>query len=152
MIRYQHRVRPRFVDTDAFGMIHHSAHLFYVEEAKFSMMAHPDYFGLRLLGEAERFVVTRLTMKYVRSTHYRPDAELIVDLSMTCVENMLVQFDHVVSDGAGAVSKGSSVHVAIDADGRPLSELPPQFGATYLRLESGHADPRERHDLTAGMH
>jgi acyl-CoA thioester hydrolase len=152
MIEFRHRVRPRFVDTDAFGMIHHSAYLFYVEEAKFAMMAHPDFFGLRLVGEPERFVVTRLTMKYVRSTHYRPDAELIVDLSLRCVENLLVHFDHVVSDGAGAVCKGTSVHVAIDADGRPLSELPPHFRATYRSLESSHADPGQRHDLPAGLH
>lgn len=152
MIEFQYRVRPRFVDTDAFGMVHHSAYLFYVEEAKFSMMAHPDFFGLRLADEAERFVVTRLTMKYVRSTQYRPDAELLVHLSMRCEENLLVHFDHVVSDGSGAVCKGSSVHVAIDADGRPMSALPPRFRANYLRLESSHADPCERHDLTAGLH
>ena len=79
---FTHRLRTRFAETDAMGIIHHAAYLPYLEEARVEYLraiGHP-YDAVRggEAGDAREFPVLEVSVQYRQPLHF--DDEVAVSL------------------------------------------------------------------------
>ncbi len=135
---FTHRLRTRFAENDAMGIIHHAAYLPYLEEARVEYLrsiGHP-YDSVRAgdaaSGEANGrdFAVLEASVEYRRPLHF--DDEVDVALLIGAVTGTTFQIAYLLSVGGEARATAVTVHGCVDGRGRP-ARLP----AWVRRFENG---------------
>lgn len=118
---FRHRLRTRFAETDAMGVIHHAAYLPYLEEARVEYLraiGHP-YDSVRA-GEADdarEFPVLEVSVHYRQPLYF--DEETDVSLRIGAVRGATFQIAYLVAVGADARATAVTVHGCVDGTGRP---------------------------------
>jgi acyl-CoA thioester hydrolase len=119
--RFVHRVRTRFAETDAMGVIHHAAYLPYMEEARlayFRQLGHP-YDEVRADGlEAP---VLEISVRYRRPLDF--DEVVAVHLWGGAVTRTTFQLAYLLTVGDEVRATAVTVHGCVDATGK-ASRLP----------------------------
>ena len=126
--RYVHRVRTRFAETDAMGIIHHAAYLPYLEEARVAYLrtlGHP-YDEVR--GDGLDIAVLEVAVQYRRPLHF--DDEVDVHLWAGAVTHTTFQFAYLLTVDADVRATAVTVHGCVDANGR-ASRLPSWVGEIF---------------------
>jgi acyl-CoA thioester hydrolase len=120
--RFVHRIRPRFAETDAMGIIHHSAYLPYLEEARVELLraaGHP-YDELRRhgidLAVLELYVRYRMPLRF--------DDEVDIHLAVGKLTRTTFQIGYLLQVAGEARSTAVTVHGAVDGGGR-AARMPP---------------------------
>jgi acyl-CoA thioester hydrolase len=118
---FTHRLRTRFAETDAMGIIHHAAYLPYLEEARVEYLraiGHP-YDSVRggAVGDAREFPVLEVSVHYRQPLHF--DDEVDVSLRIGVVRAATFQIAYLLAVGAGARATAVTVHGCVDGMGRP---------------------------------
>jgi acyl-CoA thioester hydrolase len=137
---FTHRLRTRFAETDAMGVIHHAAYLLYLEEARVEYLkavGHP-YDEVRTgdgaegeRGEGGRdFPVLEASLQYRRPLHF--DEAVEVSLLMGAVTGTTFQIAYLLTVDGETRATAVTVHGCTDRTGRP-ARLPAwvreEFGA-----------------------
>ncbi len=128
---FTHRLRTRFAETDAMGVVHHAAYLPYLEAARVEYLrsiGHP-YGAVRAArhdgdsdGDASReFPVLELSVQYRQPLRF--DDEVDVALRVGAVTRTTFQIAYLLSVGGDVRATAVTVHGCIDGRGRP-SRLP----------------------------
>ncbi len=125
---FTHRLRTRFAETDAMGIIHHAAYLPYLEEARVEYLraiGHP-YHAVRGGGaaEAREFPVLEVTVHYRHPLRF--DDEVGVSLRVGAVRGATFQIAYLLAVGSEARATAVTVHGCVDGAGRP-ARLPAWF-------------------------
>jgi len=130
---FVHRLRPRFAETDAMGVIHHAAYLPYLEEARVEYLraiGHP-YDAVRGGDDAAGADVGREFAVLEASVHYRKplrfDEEVDVALVVGAVTRTTFQIAYLLSVGDEARATAVTVHGCVDRRGR-AARLPDWLG------------------------
>ncbi len=120
-----HRLRTRFAETDAMGIVHHAAYLPYLEEARVEYLraiGHP-YDSVRA-GEGgdegaggRDFAVLEVSVQYRKPLRF--DDEVDVALVIGAVTRTTFQIAYLVSVGGEARATAVTVHGCVDGRGRP---------------------------------
>lgn len=78
---YSHRLKVRYVETDQMGVVHHSSHLSYLEEARTEYMASlgMPYGAMEAAGVA--LPVRRVEVRYRAPALYEDELEVQVAIS-----------------------------------------------------------------------
>jgi acyl-CoA thioester hydrolase len=118
---FTHRMRTRFAETDAMGVIHHAAYLPYLEEARVEYLraiGHP-YDTLRngKAGDAREFPVLEVSVQYRRALYF--DDQVDVSLRIGAVRGATFQIAYLLAVGADARATAVTVHGCVDGTGRP---------------------------------
>ncbi|HXP32394.1 MAG TPA: thioesterase family protein [Acidimicrobiales bacterium] len=124
---FTHRLRTRFAETDAMGIIHHAAYLPYLEEARVEYLraiGHP-YDSVRAGDSAaggdgdggRDFAVLEVSVQYRRPLHF--DDEVDVSLVIGAVTGATFQIAYLLSVGGEARATAVTVHGCVDGRGRP---------------------------------
>jgi acyl-CoA thioester hydrolase len=119
--RFSHRLRTRFAETDAMGIIHHAAYLPYLEEARVEYlraMGHP-YDSLRA-GHAEQareFPVLEVSVQYRQPLRF--DDQVDVSLRIGAVRGATFQIAYLLTVGREPRATAITVHGCVDGLGRP---------------------------------
>ncbi len=115
---YHHRLRVRFAETDAMGIVHHSRYLPYLEEARVEYLralGHP-YTELRKDGVdyvvLEAFVQYRLPLRF--------DDEVLVHLRLGAATRATFQMAYLLTVGGEGRATAVTVHGCVNAEGRPV--------------------------------
>ena len=119
--RYLHRIRTRFAETDAMGIIHHGAYPAYLEEARSALLrdaGHP-YGDVR--ADGLDFVVLELAIRYRLPLRFEDRVDLHVVVG--AVTRTTFQVGYLVAVAGEARATAVTVHGAVDSRGRP-SRLP----------------------------
>ncbi len=133
---FVHRVRTRFAETDAMGIVHHAAYLPYLEEARVAYLrsiGHP-YDAVRA-GSAgadaggTEFPVLEAWVQYRRPLHF--DDEVDVSLWVGAVTRTTFQVAYLLSVGGEARGMAVTVHGCVDRRGR-AARLPAWVGEEFL--------------------
>jgi len=127
---FVHRVRTRFAETDAMGVIHHAAYLPYLEEARVEFLraiGHP-YDVLRSGGVD--VAVLEVAVQYRKPLRF--DDEVDVSLWVGAVTRTTFQIAYLVSVGGEPRATAVTVHGCVDAKGRP-TRLPAWVGEEFVR-------------------
>lgn len=125
---FTHRVRTRFAETDAMGIVHHAAYLPYLEEARVEFLksiGHP-YQEVRAGGVD--FATLEASVQYRKALYF--DDEVDVALVVGAVTRATFQVAYLLTVGGDVRATAVTVHGAVDG-GRP-ARLP-----TWMRAELG---------------
>ena len=122
---FAHRLRTRFAETDAMGIIHHAAYLAYLEEARVEYLraiGHP-YDAVRAGAGEDRarggrdFAVLEVSVQFRKPLHF--DDEVDVSLRIGAVTGTTFQIAYLLSAGGEARATAVTVHGCVDGRGRP---------------------------------
>jgi acyl-CoA thioester hydrolase len=131
---FVHRIRTRFAETDAMGVIHHGAYVAYLEEARASLLraaGHP-YEEVRL--EGVDFAVLELLVRYRRPLYF--DDQVDIHVSTGALTRATFQVGYLLRVGDETRATAVTVHAAVDGQGR-AARMP-----AWLRGVVGHPDGR----------
>jgi acyl-CoA thioester hydrolase len=142
---FVHRLRTRFAETDAMGVVHHAAYLAYLEEARVAYLrsvGHP-YDVVRAGagpagdgavgvddGDGREFPVLEVSVRYRKPLYF--DDEVDVSLWVGAVTRTTFQVAYLLSVGAEARATAVTVHGSVDARGR-AARLPEWVGEEFVR-------------------
>jgi acyl-CoA thioester hydrolase len=141
---FVHRVRTRFAETDAMGVIHHSAYLAYLEEARVSYLrsiGHP-YDTVRAEGQDEdgaagrdegagrEFPVLEVSVQYRKPLYFHDEVD--VSLWVGAVTRTTFQVAYLLSVDGYARATAVTVHGCVDARGR-AARLPAWVEEEFVR-------------------
>jgi len=114
---FSHRIRVRFAETDAMGIVHHAAYLPYLEEARVAWLrsiGHP-YDTIRAtgvdFGVLEAFVQYRLALRF--------DELVDVHLRIGAVTGTTFQLAYLLTVEGAVRATAVTVHGAMGPTGRP---------------------------------
>jgi len=127
---FVHRLRTRFAETDAMGIVHHAAYLPYLEEARVEYLraiGHP-YHEVRGTpdgddgddadrGDGRDFAVLEASVHYRRPLRF--DDEVDVALVVGAVTRATFQIAYLISVDGEVRATAVTVHGCVDRQGRP---------------------------------
>jgi acyl-CoA thioester hydrolase len=118
---FTHRLRTRFAETDAMGIIHHAAYLPYLEEARVEYLraiGHP-YDSVRggEPDDAREFPVLEVSVRYRQPLRF--DDAVEVSLRIGAVRGATFQIAYLLTVGGVARATAVTVHGCVDGRGRP---------------------------------
>ncbi len=131
---FTHRLRTRFAETDAMGVIHHAAYLPYLEEARVAYLraiGHPYdevRAGSGAPGDADAgaepgrdFAVLEVSVQYRQPLHF--DDQVDISLVIGAVTRATFQIAYLLAVGGEVRATAVTVHGCVHRNGRP-SGLP----------------------------
>jgi acyl-CoA thioester hydrolase len=135
---FVHRLRTRFAETDAMGVIHHAAYLPYLEEVRVEYLRSIDHpYGAVRSGRGEDsrdFPVLEVAVRYRRPLRF--DQEVDISLVIGAVTETTFQIAYLVTVDGEVMATAVTVHGCVDRRGRP-ARLPAwvgeRFGSSALR-------------------
>lgn len=127
---FRHRIRVRFAETDAMGIVHHSRYLPYLEEARVAYLraiGHP-YTEWREAGLDS--AVLEAYVRYRRPLRF--DDVVDVHLLLASASRTTFQMAYLLTLDDDAAATAVTVHGMVTAAGRPtrLPEWLAEMGAT----------------------
>jgi acyl-CoA thioester hydrolase len=120
--QFVHRVRTRFAETDAMGIIHHAAYLPYLEEARVEFLRHVGHPYDAVQAEGLNFAVLEVMVQYRKPLLF--DDVLDVHLVLGSVSRATFQLAYLLTVAHEMRATAVTVHGCVDANGKAL-RLPP---------------------------
>jgi len=119
---FTHRLRVRFADTDAMGIVHHAAYLPYLEEARVEYLRAIGHPYLEVRAEGFDFAVLEATLSYLAPLRF----DDVVDVHLLVAESTRATFQiaYLLTVDGRPSATAVTVHGCITPDGRP-TRLPP---------------------------
>lgn len=124
--RFVHAVRTRFAETDAMGIIHHSAYVPYLEEARAALLRHEGHPYAQVRAEGIDFAVLEVYVRYRRPLRF--DEWVDIHVSLGALTRTTFQVGYLLTVDGEVRSTAVTVHGAVDTDGRGR-RIPPWMGA-----------------------
>jgi acyl-CoA thioester hydrolase len=119
--RFVHRIRVRFVETDAMGIVHHSNYLAYFEEARVAYLRSIGHPFTEWRDAGLESPVLESFVRYRRPLRF--DEVIDVHLLLADVTRATFQMAYLVivddATGRSVRSTGVTVHGCVTTDGRP---------------------------------
>jgi len=122
---FSHRIRVRFAETDAMGIVHHSRYLPYLEEARVEYLRHIGHPYHEIRVEGVDMAVLEAGVQYRQPLRF--DDVVDVHVAMGPVTRATFQMVYLLTVEGAVHSTAVTVHGAVTPDGRP-TRLP-----TWLR-------------------
>jgi acyl-CoA thioester hydrolase len=126
---FVHRLRTRFAETDAMGVIHHAAYLPYLEVARVEYLRSIEHpYGAVRSGQGEDsrdFPVLEVSVRYRRPLRF--DQEVDVWLMIGAVTRTTFQIAYLLTVDDEMAATAVTVHGCVDRRGQP-ARLPEWVG------------------------
>ena len=114
---FRHRLRVRFAETDAMGIVHHGRYLPYFEEARVEYLRHLGHPYTAWREEGLDAAVLEVFVQYRQPLRF--DDEVDVHVRLASVTRTTFQMAYLVTRGDEAAATAVTVHGAVTASGRP---------------------------------
>lgn len=126
--RFVHRVRTRFAETDAMGIIHHAAYLAYLEEARVAYLRHIGHPYDDVRGGGLDIAVLEAAVQYRAPLRF--DDEVEVHLWAGAATRTTFQIAYLLTVGGAVRATAVTVHGCVDGDGK-ATRMPAWVGETF---------------------
>ncbi len=113
---FAHRIRTRFAETDAMGIIHHGAYAAYLEEARAMFLRHSGHPYADVRRAGIDFAVLELFVRYRRPLLF--DDVVDVHVRAGHLTRTTFQIAYLLEVDGEARSTAVTVHGAVDESGR----------------------------------
>ena len=114
---FTHRLRVRFCETDAMGVVHHASYLAYLEEARVEYLRALGRPYDRLRAEGTEFPVVEAALRYRRPLRF--DDPVDVAVMIAAASGATFQMSYLVGCAGETIVTAVTVHGVLDARGRP---------------------------------
>jgi acyl-CoA thioester hydrolase len=131
-----HRVRTRFAETDAMGIIHHAAYLPYLEEARVAYLRHLGHPYEEVRRQGYNFAVLEVGVQYRRPLVF--DELVDVHLQAGAVSRATFQLAYLLTVDEEVRATAVSVHGSVDPAGK-ATRLPHWVAAVFSAAPSGRS-------------
>jgi acyl-CoA thioester hydrolase len=114
---FHHRIRVRFAETDAMGIVHHSRYLPYLEETRVEYLrelGHP-YAEMRL--EGVDYAVLECFVQYRQPLRF--DEQIDVHLQLASSTRTSFQMAYLITVDGSVRATAVTVHGCVTTQGRP---------------------------------
>ena len=127
---FHHRIRVRFAETDAMGIVHHSRYLLYMEETRVEYLRHLGHPYAELRQEGLDYSVIECFVQYRQPLRFDDLVDVHLKLASATRTSFQMSYLMTVNDGLAPVVKASAVtvHSCTTAAGRP-TRLPEWLGS-----------------------
>ena len=126
MISYQEKIRVRYKETDAMGVVHHSNYVTYYEQARTEFLRSFGTTYRQMEEQGVMMPVMEVSMKYFNPAHY--DDLLTVKITLAELPTARMIFDHEIFNEAGElVNTGRVVLAFMNARTRRATRAPKSF-------------------------
>jgi acyl-CoA thioester hydrolase len=123
---FTHRIRVRFVETDAMGVVHHSSYLAYLEESRVAYLRHLGHPYTEMRADGVDSAVLECFVQYRQPLRF--DDEVDVHLGLATASRTTFQMAYLLTVGPTVIATGVTVHGCVSADGR-ATRLPAWLAA-----------------------
>ncbi len=115
---FSHRIRARFAETDAMGIVHHANHLLYLEEARVAYLRALERPYTELREEGVDHAVLGCSLRYRAPIRF----DDLVDVHLVVATRTRATFTlaYLLRVGERACATAVTAHGAVDAGGRPV--------------------------------
>jgi len=122
---FVHRIRTRFAETDAMGIIHHAAYLPYLEEARVAYLRQLGHPYDEVRRDGFNFAVIEVAVQYRKPLEF----DELVDLHVRAgaVSRATFQLAYLLTVGDEARATAVTVHGCVDDNGK-ATRLPAWIG------------------------
>jgi acyl-CoA thioester hydrolase len=114
---FTHRLRVRFCETDAMGVVHHASYLAYLEETRVEYLRALGRPYDRLRADGVEFPVVEAALQYRRPLRF--DDVVDVAVIVARARGATFQMNYLVGCAGETSATGVTVHGVVDAGGRP---------------------------------
>jgi acyl-CoA thioester hydrolase len=114
---FAHRLRVRFAETDAMGIVHHSRYLPMMEEARVAYLRHIGHPYQEIRDEGIEMNVLEAWVRYRRPLVF--DDVVDVHVQLASVERASFQMGYLLTVDGEARATGITAHGAVTPEGRP---------------------------------
>jgi acyl-CoA thioester hydrolase len=115
---FVHRLRVRFAETDAMGIVHHANHLLYLEEARVAYLRHLERPYSEMRADGVDHAVLEAFVQYRRPIHF--DDVVEVHLRLASVTRATFQLAYLLTVEGEPRATAVTVHGCVDARGRAV--------------------------------
>lgn len=134
---YSHRLRTRFAETDAMGVVHHSQYAIYLEAARVEYLRAIGRPYDRQREEGIDFAVVELFVQYRAPLRF--DEEVDVAVRLSGAARGAFTMEYLLSVGGQVRAVAATVHGATTPSGRP-TRLPAWL--REMAASAGASDPK----------
>jgi acyl-CoA thioester hydrolase len=114
---FTHRLRVRFCETDAMGVVHHASYLAYLEETRVEYLRALGRPYDRLRAEGTEFPVVEAALRYRRPLRF--DDAVDVAVMVASAGGATIQMSYLVGCAGEVSATAVTVHGVVDTQGRP---------------------------------
>jgi len=119
---FHHRIRVRFAETDAMGIVHHSRYLPYLEEGRVEYLRHLGHPYSELRSAGLDYAVLECFVQYRQPLRF--DEQVDVHLALASATRASFQMAYLLTVGDAADDRevratAVTVHGCVNAAGRP---------------------------------
>jgi acyl-CoA thioester hydrolase len=114
--QFVHRIRTRFAETDAMGVIHHAAYLPYMEEARVAFLRSIGHPYERMRSEGLDAPVLEVAVQYRKPLDFEDEVD--VHLWGGAVTRTTFQLAYLLTVDGEVRATAVSVHGCVDANGK----------------------------------
>jgi acyl-CoA thioester hydrolase len=125
---FAHRIRTRFAETDAMGIVHHAAYLPYLEEARVAYLRHLGHPYEEVRRDGFNFAVLEVAVRYRRPLEF--DELVDVRLRAGAVTRASFQLAYLLTVDDGVRATAVTVHGGVDPRGK-ARRLPAWVGEIF---------------------
>lgn len=122
---FAHRIRTRFAETDAMGIVHHAAYLPYLEEARVAYLRQLGHPYDEVRRDGFNFAVLEVVVQYRRPLEF--DELVDVHLRAGAVSRATFQLAYLLTADDDVRATAVTVHGCVDASGK-ATRLPAWVG------------------------
>ena len=118
---FHHRIRVRFAETDAMGIVHHSRYLLYMEETRVEYLRHLGHPYAELRREGLDYAVIECFVQYRQPLRFDELVDVHLQLASATRTSFQMSYLMTVYDGQAQMVRASAVtvHGCTTAAGRP---------------------------------
>jgi acyl-CoA thioester hydrolase len=113
---FSHRLRVRFAETDAMGVVHHGRYLPYLEAARVEYLRHLGHPYTAWREDGVDAAVLEVFVQYRQALRF--DDVVDVHVRLASVSRTTFQMAYLLTRDRDPVATGVTVHGAVTADGR----------------------------------
>ena len=127
---FAQRIRVRFAETDAMGIVHHSQYLLYFEEARVAFLRHVGHPYDEVRAEGVEMAVLEASVRYRKPLEF--DDVFDVHVTIAALGRVTFQMAYLLTVGEVAYATGVTVHGCITPDGKGtrMPKWLAEFGVT----------------------
>ena len=113
---FAHRIRTRFAETDAMGIVHHASYLLYLEEARVAYLRHVGHPYDKVRRHGSNFAVLEVAVRYRRPLLF--DEVVDVRLRPGAVSGASFQLAYLLTVDDDVRATAVTVHGCVDPGGK----------------------------------
>jgi acyl-CoA thioester hydrolase len=114
---FRHRIRVRFAETDAMGIVHHSRYLPYLEETRVAYLRDLGHPYAQMRAEGVDYAVLECFVRYRQPLRF--DDEVDVHLRLATATRASFQMAYLLTVDDSARATAVTVHGCVTTAGRP---------------------------------